>query len=50
MRGVSVLDSIVDRARQDPRRIVLPESTDPRMLRAATRLASRRIGVERFTG
>lgn len=35
----TVLQDIVDRARRTPRRIVLPEATDARILRAAARLA-----------
>jgi phosphate acetyltransferase len=35
---VNILETIVDRARQSRRRIVLPESGDPRIVRAAARL------------
>jgi phosphate acetyltransferase len=38
-----VLDAIVDRARRTPRRVALPESAEPRVLRAAARLAAERI-------
>lgn len=40
---MSCLERIVDRARADVQRIVFPESDDPRVLRAASRLARERI-------
>jgi phosphate acetyltransferase len=43
MNRVSVLDAIVARAQENRRRIVFPEATEPRTLRAARRLESERI-------
>jgi len=40
---VNTLDQILDRARADPRRVALPETEDPRVLRAAARLAADEI-------
>lgn len=40
---MGALAGILERARRDPKRIVLPESDDPRVLRAAGRLARERI-------
>jgi len=39
----AILESILDRARQSPRRIVLPESDDARVLTAAARIAREAI-------
>ena len=36
---MSILESIIARARQDPRRVVFPESHDARVLRAVSHLA-----------
>ncbi|MCP3978711.1 MAG: phosphate acetyltransferase [bacterium] len=44
------LEQILDRARADPRRIALPEATDPRTLRAAARLAAERIAEPLLIG
>lgn len=38
-----ILDGLVERARRTPRRIVFPEATEPRTLRAVSRLASEGI-------
>jgi phosphate acetyltransferase len=40
---VDVLDGILERAKQRPKRIALPEATDPRILHAAVRLVEDRI-------
>ena len=41
--NVPILQDILDRARANPKRIVLPESSDARVLRGAARLARERI-------
>lgn len=46
-RNMSCMVRIVDQARMAPRRIVLPEGNDPRILQAATH--AHRMGVTRTT-
>ena len=50
MPPVSVLERLLERARAHPRRIVLPEATDPRTLEAARRLAEERIAEPLLVG
>jgi phosphate acetyltransferase len=47
---VSCLERILDRARARVQRIVLPEFEDPRVLRAASRLAQERIAIPVLVG
>ncbi|HXV77488.1 MAG TPA: phosphate acyltransferase [Candidatus Polarisedimenticolaceae bacterium] len=47
---MNVLDAILSRARRDPVRIAMPEGEDPRVLRAALRLARERIATPLLVG
>lgn len=47
---MTFLDRLIDRARANPRRILLPEAEDPRTLRAAARLAREGLAVPILVG
>jgi phosphate acetyltransferase len=47
---VAILESILERARQDRKRIVLPEALDPRVLRGVARLAREGIAEPLLLG
>ncbi len=50
MTTVTALERLIDRARQTPRRIAFPESTEGRTLRAVARLAAERIVLPVLVG